>query len=115
MGWFKRKPKAVAAADVVPPAPYEQSKYDWGYRIERIIEIAEIWDQTLAYTASRVDKWVIRETTAQIGDDPETTRYIPTPLWDDEWMMTREWFLTREQAEAYVSRVGGTLIEQKDA
>ena len=38
--------------------------------------------------------------------------FIPHPLWDDEWLMTRSSYPTREQAEAYINRVGGKLLTE---
>lgn len=108
MNWFKRKTK-----DAVPPAPYEmQDGSEKSYRIERITEIAGILERPLAETAERLDKWVIHEVSASIGDDDEMPQFIARPLWDDEWLLTRSSFPTHEQAEAYINRVGGTLLTE---
>lgn len=107
MKWFKRKVEQPVNVDAVPRAPYEtQDSSESIYRIEKIIEIAGIWDQTLAYTAERLDKWVIREVSQGEG---AIRQFIPHPLWDDEWLLTRSSFPTREQAEAFINRVGGEL------
>lgn len=109
--WFKRKPTRV------PAAPYTlESRSEREYREARIREISEIWERPLDYTASVVDKWVIHEVeTTRWPDGPDEegvtdTEYTATPLWDDEWVLSRESFPTHEQAEAYVNRIGGTLL-----
>ncbi|URP22142.1 hypothetical protein SEA_BIG4_58 [Microbacterium phage Big4] len=108
MNWFKRKPK-----DAVPPAPYQLSdSSEKAYRIDRIKEIAGILDRPLAETAERLDVWVIREASGSVGDEPVMPMFIPHPLWDDEWLLTRSSYPTREQAEAHIHRVGGTLLPE---
>lgn len=109
MRWFRRKPKVVK--DAIPDAPYSLDSYDRNYRVVRIQEIAEIWNQSLAYTAERLDQWVIHPITGSRGGDDLIELYIPRPLWDDEWLMTRDSYVTREQAEAHVASVGGRLVE----
>lgn len=113
MSWFKRKMKPEPInANAVPRAPYEmQDSSEAIYRIERIIEIAGVLEMSLADTAKRLDKWVIHEASGAVGDEAVVPQFIPTPLWDDEWLLTRSSFPTREQAEAYINRVGGELVE----
>lgn len=108
MGLFKRKKK-----DEIPPAPYELGdSSEKAYRIDKITEIAGILGRPLAETAERLDVWVIREASGSSGDGPILPQYIPHPLWDDEWLMTRSSYPTREQAEAYINRVGGKLLTE---
>lgn len=106
MIWFKRK------------RPFPQPEYriehksERDYREERIREISRLTGKTLEETAAFADLWMVHEVSARYGDDEDLHEaYIATPLWDDEWLLSRASFDTWDEARAYVSEVGGSLME----
>jgi hypothetical protein len=80
------------------------------YREFRIREIAEATQKSYADASALADRWIVHMCTVQVGDDAPEIRFIPSPIWDDEWMMSRNGFPTREEALAEVQRVGGKLL-----
>ena len=70
-------------------------KAEEAFREQRMAEIVAFYDQ-----------WTV----AEIRADGEVA-FIPHPLWDNEWLLSRSHFSTREAALAEVARVGGVLID----
>lgn len=111
MWTFRRKSKPVQIGN--PEKGLDRSAL--AYRLVRIREIAEMTEKSVPAAAELADRWVINMATAAYGlpdgrmSEPEV-RFIPHPIWDDEWLMTRNGFPTREEAIAYVASVGGELL-----
>lgn len=104
MGWFSKK------KDRVPKPPYTGTdRSGLAYREERIREVAAGRGVPLKVVATLLDFWMIHPAISTVGDGPEELTWTPSPIWDDEWMLSRESFHTEEEALKYVSSVGGTL------
>lgn len=101
----RRKPELIDAGGMEPGL----DKWSREYRQQRIREIAEATDSSLAEATTLADKWFIRTLQVQIGDEPMKIQYCPCPVWDDEWMW-RACFDTREEAYEHIASKRGSLL-----
>ncbi|MGX9349203.1 hypothetical protein [Microbacterium sp. KNMS] len=54
------------------------------------------------------DKWVVYAVNVN-----GQAAYIATPLWDDEWLLTRDSFPTAAEAVSVAKREGATFIREE--
>lgn len=80
------------------------------YREFRIREIAEATHKSYEDAEALADRWIIHMASVRIDASEPEIQFIPSPVWDDEWMLSRNGFDTREEALAEVRRVGGKLL-----
>lgn len=91
-----------------PPAPL--SRGEAAYRKERIEELSFRTGKTLQESALFMDQWLIHEVNSAVDGAELTVGYIPHPIWDDEWLMSRNSFSSYEEAEYEVIHNNGRLI-----
>lgn len=110
---FKRK--------ALPPMPSENSSSESSgeqlslseaaYRRQRIQEIAALTEKSLPDAEDLADRWIIHHC---IPGEDGAPCYIPHPVWDNEWMLTRDGYQTREEAQEHVVRVGGLFLVPRE-
>lgn len=94
----KREPKSLLS-------PEEEK-----YRATRIVEIAEATGKSLADATEFADHWFIQKVYGSTDGGGPVAQYIPFPIWDDEWLITRNSFPTYAEALAEVLKHGGKLL-----
>lgn len=112
---FRRR-KRDPEAGLIDVGGIEPGLDKWGkqYRKQRIAEIAEMTDKSLADATVLADKWFIRTVEHSHGlpgggMSEYQIGYVPTPVWDDEWAF-RKMFDTREDALAHIESKRGELL-----
>lgn len=95
---FKRKVKSSLS-------PEEEK-----YRAERITEISEATGKSLEDATEFADRWFIQKVYGSTDGGDPVAQYIPFPVWDDEWLLTRNSFPTYSDALAEVIKHGGKLL-----
>jgi hypothetical protein len=104
----KRKRKVAGNPEAVPEDGLDVDSRR--YRQERIAIIATHTEKSIEDATLLADSWIVHMCSVQVGDSEPETKFVPSPIWDDEWMMWRSGFTTREEALAEVQRVGGKLL-----
>ena len=97
---FKRRKSPVSAL-----SPVEEK-----YRAERIAEISAATGKSLADAMEFADRWFIQKVYGSTDGGDPVAQYIPFPIWDDEWLLTRNSFPTYSDALAEVLKHGGVLL-----
>ena len=104
MWLFNRKPPVLGNPE------RGLDRYAAAYRLHRIAEIAALTEKSQADAALLADRWIVQTISMRVGDGPDTAAYVPHPVWDDEWLLSRQQFSEREAAVAYVFSIGGELL-----
>lgn len=108
----KAKSKRTLGGVRIPKFPCEKlSRMAERYRVGRIMTIAELTEKSVAEAVQLADRWIIHMSDVPLGGmEDSRMQFIPSPVWDDEWLVSRQGFNTREEAIAEVRRVGGRLL-----
>ena len=91
-------------------APSLLTREEQKYRAVRIAEIADASGKSLEDATEFADRWFIQKVYGSTGDGDPTAQYIPFPVWDDEWLLTRNSFPTYTEALAEVLKHNGRLL-----
>ena len=107
---FRRKSKYPSSME----RGLEKDKAAMQYRTSRILLIAFQTEKSFLDAEELADKWLVQTVMVAVGDDDPQVKFIPHPIWDDEWMLHRSAFDTREEAFDYVATSGGSLLVPRD-
>lgn len=111
---FKRM-KSVVKPRMDDPYEYiggmepDLDEYALKYREERITEIMELAEKSRESATELADRWFIMTVNSSVGGEPSRKRYVPRPVWDDDWMW-RSMFDTREEALEHIASKKGKLL-----
>lgn len=118
-GIFKRKSKRTQTTKQQDESGFllsvgVRTESDREYRHERISSLLDVTgDNDREGLKKLLDSWTIDALEHSTSEDPRPkTVYLPRPLWDDEAILARDTFDTKETAIKYVRDQGGTFASE---
>ena len=119
LGIFKRKSKRTQTTKQQDESAFlfsvgVRTESDREYRHERISNLLNITgDNDREGMKKLLDSWTIDTLEHSMSEDPRPkTVYLPRPLWDDEAILARDTFDTKEAAIKYVRDQGGAFASE---